>query len=238
MHDEVKYWAIIPAAGMGNRMQSDIPKQYFSIMGKKVLEHTLELFCQHAIIHKVIVAIASNDSIWDTLPLSRHEKLDRVDGGIERCHSVLNCLLSLTKVAGDNDWVLVHDAARPCVRVSDIDNLIESLKDDDTGGILALPARDTMKRADETHRVNETVERKGLWHALTPQMFRYKKLITAIQGCLEKEIIVTDEAQAIEFHGGKPFLVEGHQDNIKITHHADLALAEFYLKQQEAGVCV
>ena len=219
-------------------MQSDIPKQYFSIKGRMILEHTLEIFCQHDVIHKVIVAVAGNDSIWETLPLSRHEKLERVAGGIERCHSVLNCLLGISEIAGDNDWVLVHDAARPCVRISDIDNLIESLKDDDTGGILALPVKDTMKRADDTQRVTETVERKALWHALTPQMFRFKKLMTAMQGCIEKKIIVTDEAQAIEYYGGKPFLVEGHQDNIKITHHADLALAEFYLNQQEAGNCV
>ena len=227
------YWAVIPAAGVGMRMQTEVPKQYISINHKTILEHTLERFCSHPKVEGIIVAIAGNDSIWKTLGISSHPKITVVEGGVERCHSVLNGLRALSDKAHMSDWVLVHDAARPCLRKQDIDRLIDRLDGHGVGGLLGLPVRDTMKRADGSCTVQETIEREGLWHALTPQMFRLNVLISSLENALSKNLLVTDEAQAIELNGLQPILVEGHPDNIKITRNRDLALAELYLSQQE-----
>ena len=154
-------------------------------------------------------------------------------GGAERCHSVLNGLRLLTPRAHDDDWVLVHDAARPCVRVEDISLLIERLRDHPVGGLLGLPVADTMKRADAAGNVLETVPRDGLWRALTPQMFRLGLLRAALERALDNGLLVTDEAQAVEAAGQVPCMVEGHADNIKITRAQDLVLAQLYLQQQE-----
>ncbi len=154
----------------------------------------------------------------------------RVNGGAERCHSVLNGLQALRQQAQPNDWVLVHDAARPCVRQADIEKLMTQLAEHPVGGLLAVPVRDTMKRADTGREIVETVNRDGLWHALTPQMFRLETLFNALQNVSNRGELVTDEAQAIEKTGQRPVLIEGHADNIKITHPQDLSLAEMYLQ--------
>ena len=229
----LRYWAVIPAAGVGTRMQEDVPKQYLSINHKTILEHTLERFCSHPKIEGVVVAISGNDDIWQTLGISSQPKITVVEGGVERCHSVLNGLRALSDQASSNDWVLVHDAARPCLRIEDINRLIDTLEGHDVGGLLGLPVRDTMKRADTTGAIQETVDRECLWHALTPQMFHLGALIDALENALSNNLIVTDEAQAIELYGLQPVLVEGHPDNIKITRNNDLALAELFLSQQE-----
>ncbi len=225
-------WAVVPAAGIGARMQADRPKQYLHLLGKSVIEHALSRFLNHQIINGVVVAIADNDDYWSGLDLLS-SRLFVAPGGSERCHSVLSALQLLSTMAQDDDWVLVHDAARPCLRSEDIDHLINTLCDDSVGGLLALPVRDTMKRADDQSRVVETVERDGLWHALTPQMFRLGLLRKAMEQTLANGEMVTDEAMAIEMLNLKPRLVEGHADNIKITHPQDLALAELYIQQQE-----
>jgi 2-C-methyl-D-erythritol 4-phosphate cytidylyltransferase len=146
---------------------------------------------------------------------------------------VLNGLKALESDAGKDDWVLVHDAARPCLTRADLDKMILTLEDHPVGGILALPVRDTMKRGDSHLNITETVDRKGLWHALTPQMFRYSLLMSAIEEALTKSILVTDEAQAVELTGRQPLLIEGSAENIKITRQADLELADLYLYQAE-----
>ena len=233
MGTQSKYWAVIPAAGIGNRMQSEVPKQYLKIHGKCILEHTLEIFCSKPEIHGVVVALAAEDPYWPTLNISSHEKIIQVTGGKERCHSVLNGLGAIEKLADSDDWVMVHDAARPCLRTEDIDKLIQEVSKGASGAILAMPVRDTMKRTDSSNVVQETVEREHLWHALTPQMFRLSELIVAIENALEKSILVTDEAQAMEFCSKPPVLVEGHGDNIKVTHPRDLLLAETILSRQE-----
>ena len=233
MSTGLRYWAVIPAAGIGTRVQADVPKQYLSIKHKTILEHTLERFCLHPKIEGVVVAISGNDDIWKTLDISSHPKITDVEGGVERCHSVLNGLRALSDHASSNDWVLVHDAARPCLRNEDIDRLIDTLEGHDVGGLLGLPVRDTMKRADITGTIQETVDREDLWHALTPQMFHLDVLIDSLENALSKDLLVTDEAQAIELNGLQPVLVEGQPDNIKITHNNDLALAELFLSQQE-----
>ncbi len=228
----LRYWAVIPAAGVGARMQADVPKQYLSINQKTILEHTLERFCSHPKIKGVIVAISEDDDTWKTLGISSHPKITIVEGGVERCHSVLNGLYALFEQANINDWVLVHDAARPCLRIEDIDRLIDTLNGHDVGGLLGLPVRDTMKRVDNSSAIQETVDREGLWHALTPQMFHLGSLVDSLKSALSNDLIVTDEAQAIELNGLQPVLVEGHPDNIKITRNNDLLLAELFLSQQ------
>jgi 2-C-methyl-D-erythritol 4-phosphate cytidylyltransferase len=232
-----RYWAVIPAAGIGARMASEIPKQYLPLCGRPVLEHSLARFCAEPRIAGVIAVVAGNDPYYPDLPSARHPKVTRADGGPERCHSVLNGLRRLREMAAaDDDWVLVHDAARPCVRQEDVARLLDELSADPVGGLLAVPARDTIKRVDGGGAVAETIDRDILWRALTPQMFRLGALTVAIEQALARGVLVTDEAQAIELAGAAPRLVAGHEDNIKITTPGDLALAEFYLRQRE-GEC-
>ncbi len=230
MNKAADFWAVIPAAGTGSRMQADIPKQYLQLNSKPVIEHTLNAFCAHEKIKGIVVAISEQDSWWKNLAISSHPKIKTTPGGEERCHSVLNCLRFLSGMAAAEDWVLIHDAARPCISSGDIDHLIGKLVDHPVGGLLALPVRDTMKRADVDNGVSETVDRNGLWHALTPQMFRLAGLTHALQQAIDRNQVVTDESQAMELVGLKPLLVEGRAGNIKITRQDDLALAELYLR--------
>lgn len=226
------YWAIIPAAGVGKRMQTNVPKQYLPLCGKAVIVHTIERLASHPSIKGLVVALSENDAYWRDLTLSIDKPLWQATGGIERCHSVLNALHVLSAHAHDHDWVLVHDAARPCVRADDISLLMDTLDENSIGGLLAIPVRDTMKRASEKNRVVDTLDRRYLWHALTPQMFRLGPLRDALVEALENKALVTDESSAMERMQYKPVLVEGHADNIKITRPEDLMLAEFYLQQQ------
>jgi 2-C-methyl-D-erythritol 4-phosphate cytidylyltransferase len=227
------YWAVIPAAGIGKRMGSEIPKQYLELNGKAIILHTLDCLLQHPAIQGAVVALSRHDGWWEHLDHRCDKPVITVEGGIERCHSVLNALYELGNRAADEDWILVHDAARPCLLPADLDNLINTLQDDKVGGLLGVPVRDTMKRAGSNNRVVDTVEREGLWHALTPQMFRLGSLRMALENALEAEQFVTDEASAMEYAGFQPLLVEGSATNIKITRPEDLALAGFYLQQQE-----
>ena len=226
-------WAVVPAAGIGNRMGAAMPKQYLPLAGRTVIEHSLGTLLNHPRIGGVVVVIGGTDTRWDTLRLAARKPLLRATGGEERCQSVLNGLQSLQTHARPNDWVLVHDAARPCLRTADLDRLIDTLTDDPVGGLLAMPVRDTMKRADGAGRISATVERSGLWHAQTPQMFRLGLLLEALRAVLQRHLFVTDEAAAVEALGLAPRVVEGHADNIKITHPEDLALAEFYLTHRQ-----
>jgi 2-C-methyl-D-erythritol 4-phosphate cytidylyltransferase len=161
-----------------------------------------------------------------------------VIGGEERCHSVLNGMLSIKDRVDENDWVLVHDAARPCVRPDDIETLITECHND-AGGLLGMPVKDTMKQVNPDNLITSTLNREHVWHALTPQMFRYKNLLVALTNALEQKLLVTDEAMAMEMAGYQPKMIHGSADNIKITHPDDLALAEFYLDQQRRhGIAV
>jgi 2-C-methyl-D-erythritol 4-phosphate cytidylyltransferase len=232
MTDIQKYWAVIPAAGVGRRMLADRPKQYLALHGRTVLEHTLSRFLDHPLISGVVVAVSDGDPYWQKLAIT-HPKLLTASGGAERCHSVLNALGALRAQAGGDDWVLVHDAARPCLRREDIDHLIETLSQHSVGGLLGLPVADTMKRTAADDTVIETVSRAHLWRALTPQMFRLSELHTALDSALKNQQMVTDEASAMELAGKAPKMIEGHGDNIKITRPQDLRLAELYLADQK-----
>lgn len=226
-----KFWAVVPSAGVGRRMGAPIPKQYLEINNKTVIQYTLDSLLEHPDVSGLIMVMHPDDNCWDEISLHPNKPLSIVDGGEERCHSVLNALEYLLEKADMNDWVLVHDAARPCLRAEDIDKLILQASDG-IGGILAVPVRDTMKRSDNDNHICETVDRNQLWHALTPQMFRLGQLHDALKDALDNNKLVTDEASAMELAGYKPLLVEGHADNIKITRPEDLALAEYYLAQQ------
>ena len=229
---ETPCWVVIPAAGAGRRMGAAIPKQYLDLAGLPVLEHSLRLFLDHPRIRGLAVALDPTDERWDGLPSARHPVVLRVPGGSERCHSVLNALDALAGRAERDDWVLVHDAARPCLRRADLDRLIATLDGHPVGGLLGIPVRDTMKAADAGGEVQRTVPREGLWHAFTPQMFRLGPLQEALTRALAAGQLVTDDASAMELAGLRPLLVEGHADNLKITRPEDLPLAHFYLTQQ------
>ena len=216
-------------------MQSSVPKQYLLLSGRPVILHTIERLCAHPRIRGVLVGVSDQDNHWQRLaPELGHlpRFLGSSPGGETRAHTVLNGLGKLANHAKLEDWVLVHDAVRPCVRHDDIDKLISAVDEGD-GGLLALPVSDTVKRVDGAGRIIETVNRQGLWRAATPQMFRIGKLKQALEKALSDGIEITDEASAIEAAGGHPRVVACHADNIKITLPDDLALAELYLKQQQ-----
>jgi len=231
MTEAAKYWAVVPAAGVGKRMQADRPKQYLFLAQKTVLEQTLNRLLQANIFSAIAVAISKEDPYWPELECSRHKKVITAAGGQERADSVLSALKSLRKHAADTDWVLVHDAARPCLSCFDIMHLINELKHDDVGGILALSSHDTLKHV-QANAITETIDRTKVWRALTPQMFRYGMLKQALEQA-EGNPAITDEASAMEIQGLQPKIVEGRPDNIKITQPEDLALAAFYMQQQK-----
>ena len=217
-------------------MSSTKPKQYLLLRGRPVILHTLERLCHYPRLSGVMVGISTQDRHWqahETEAERLPKFLGTYPGGATRAHTVLNGLKALAAHAHDNDWVLVHDAVRPCVRLSDIDALVSAVESGKDGGLLALPVADTVKRADKANCVAETVSRDGLWRALTPQMFRIATLRIALEKSLPYSSEITDEATAIEAAGGHPKLVAGHADNIKITLPGDLALADLFLKQQE-----
>jgi 2-C-methyl-D-erythritol 4-phosphate cytidylyltransferase len=230
MSHQIKFWAVVPAAGVGKRMNADRPKQYLELAGKTVIEHTLSRLLQSNVFSAVAVAISTEDPYWPELEIANHELIITAPGGKERADSVLSGLTSIREKANDDDWVLVHDAARPCLTTDDIHLLINTLVNDDVGGILALSSHDTLKSV-EGNDIVSTLDRRAIWRALTPQMFRYGMLKTALEEA-EGNPAVTDEASALELMGLKPKIVEGRPDNIKITRPEDLALAQFYFDQQ------
>ena len=217
-------------------MGSTIPKQYLTIDGTPLLLHALRRLSAVREIQKIIVVIHPEDSRWAELEKSIKEEFGNriitVMGGGERYQSVLNGLTALTEFAGKDDWVLVHDAVRPCVRTSDIENLIQKASLHSIGGLLGSPVDNTLKRVDKELTVIETVDRESYWNALTPQMFRFALLKESIQTVVVSGEQVTDEAAAMEVAGFKPIMIAGHKDNIKITVEADLVLASQILKNQ------
>ena len=217
------FWAVIPAAGVGARMAADRPKQYLQLGGRTILEHSLGCFLDHPTVKGVVVSLAHDDPYWPTLACAGDTRIQRVDGGEQRSDSVLNALLHLHgQGADDHDWVLVHDAARPNLARADLDTLLSELANDPVGGLLGVPARDTLKRVDKQGRVLETVDRSVIWQAYTPQMFRLGALHRALADSLVADAVITDEASAMEWAGQAPRLIEGRADNIKVTRPEDL----------------
>ncbi len=224
--------AVVPAAGVGSRMQADRPKQYLKLLGKTVLEHTVSKLLALPNVSKVVVAVSETDPYFSTLALANHPQVVRVNGGKERADSVLSALNYICKHEV-SEWVLVHDAARPCFTEQDVSRLIDMAQSHAVGAILAAPVRDTMKRSNQQQNIDYTVERSNLWHALTPQMFRTIPLRDALIDGLASKANITDEASAFERLNLSPALVNGRADNIKITQPEDLALAEFYLSRNK-----
>ncbi|RLM24254.1 2-C-methyl-D-erythritol 4-phosphate cytidylyltransferase [Brenneria alni] len=216
--------AVLPAAGNGSRMQSDRPKQYLTIGNKTILEHAIDALLSHPRIARAIVAISPDDAIFHSLPIAADPRVSVVIGGKQRADSVLAGL----RMIADAEWVLVHDAARPCLHLDDLERLLSITAHSDVGGILAAPVSDTMKRCTGTV-IEHTVDRSELWHALTPQLFPLALLKSCLQQALKDGATITDEASALEYCGYHPHIVSGRADNIKVTRPEDLALAEFYL---------
>ena len=229
-----RLWLIVPAAGIGQRMQADHPKQYLRIDQRCILDITLSRLMDSAPFAGCMVPLHPADHWWPETEASRDSRIQTCAGGSERACSVLSALHALAEQVADDDWILVHDAARPCIHARDLANLVDRLFTHPVGGLLASPVADTLKKAGqgELPEVSETVDRSGLWRALTPPMFRYRLLVESLESALAEGLSITDESSAIEFSGNMPVLVEGRPDNLKITVPSDLALAEFILGRQ------
>jgi len=225
----MRYFVVIPAAGSGRRFSASLPKQYAALGAATVIEHALAPFESDPDCAGIVVAIAPDDGWWPAIAARRSRLIEGVEGGEQRAHSVRNALRALASRVRDDDWIMVHDAARPCFSISDLQLLKRELAAHPVGGLLALPLADTLKRALEpgsqaTH-VESTLDRTGLWRAATPQVFRCGVLLRALETALDAQRTPTDEAQAIEWSGQRPRLVAGRADNIKVTTADDLALA-------------
>ena len=220
--------AIVPAAGIGSRMQSDIPKQYLKLGEQCILELTLRQLLSNDNIDSIVVALHKDDIWFNELPSANNAKINTILGGESRADSVIQALA----LCQPEHWALVHDAARPCVRQADIKTIINYCMSINSGGaILAVPVKDTMKRS-HNHNVQSTVCRENLWHALTPQMFNCGELLSAYRHAQENDHVITDEASAMEYVGASVKLINAHPGNIKITRPEDLALAAFYMNKE------
>lgn len=227
------YWVIVPAAGIGARMGSVTPKQYLPLHGQTVLGQTLHRMAALPGLARIVVALHPEDSFWPGLLLPAGVPVRVCEGGSQRSHSVLNALQTLRGVAADTDWVLVHDAVRPCVRVAEIETLLQTIAEHPCGGLLAVPISSTLKRSDRAGDVSATLSRDHVWQAATPQAFRLGLLRSALEAALQRGDEITDEATALELAGFAPRLVRGSADNIKITYAEDLHLAELILEAQQ-----
>ena len=223
------FHVIIPAAGIGNRMATVLPKQYVPLAGKPMISHTIQVFFKHPRIASIHLALNPEDDFWRSLPLEPASKLKlHYTGGESRSETVLNTLRALE--VADDDWILVHDAARPGLTQQLLDNFLNTLENDPVGGLLALPLADTLKQADGNTRIAGTIPRANLWQAQTPQMFRYgllKKALESFNGT------ATDEAEAIEALGLQPKLVQGEMRNLKITYPQDLEILEALFSKEK-----
>ena len=227
-HPPLRYWLVMPAAGSGRRFGHPLPKQYAPLCGRTVIEWALAPFLADVRCAGVVVAIATTDDHWQLIA-PRLPSIEVAPGGAARSDSVRSALLVLAGRARADDWVLVHDAARPCLTAADRDRLLQELGGHALGGLLATRASDTLKRAAENLSVAMTLDRTDLWRALTPQMFRYGPLCAALDAAKALERIPSDEAQAFEWLGEHPALIEGSAANLKVTSLADLAFAEALL---------
>ncbi|EPF83579.1 2-C-methyl-D-erythritol 4-phosphate cytidylyltransferase [Acinetobacter gyllenbergii] len=232
MKTQTKLWAVVPAAGSGSRFSKTELKQYQYIQEHTVLEHTVNRL-NSLDLAGCVLAIGAQDNFAKTLAFQHSDKLHFCLGGEERVHSVLNALIYLSEIAHADDWVLVHDAARPCVTVNCLTNLVESAQYSNQSAILAIPVRDTLKRVPQQHQIEKTVSRELLWQAQTPQMAKLGVLKGAIEKALANHIVITDEASALEYVDEPVQVVQGRSDNIKITYTDDLELARLILQAQD-----
>ncbi len=235
------YWLVMPAAGSGSRFGDRLPKQYTEILGRAVIEWALDPFARDPRCNGIVVALAAGDPHWAPIAARARaaargsSRLETVEGGAERSRSVRRGLAALAARAAAEDWVLVHDAARPCLSGADLDRLLAECRDHPVGGVLAAPVADTLKLGGPDASIDRTVDRAGLWRALTPQMFRYGALCAALDAAFAAGRSPTDEAQALEWTGAHPLRVQGSATNLKITTAEDLALVVALLAGQSFG---
>ncbi len=235
MSNNPRIWAIVPASGVGQRMQGDRPKQYLSFCGKTVIEHTLDRLISCEQIHGIVLVLNREDKYWASIGYVSDKPVLTVDGGDERQDSVINGLITLHQIEQKTSQALVHDAVRPLISLQDLSSLIKAFNHNNDGAILASPLADTLKRADDSGCIAETIDRSGLWRALTPQLFDSKLLLNALLHAQQNNQLMTDDASAMEAMGYRPGLVEGSGDNIKITRPGDLVSAErIWLSQQDS----
>ncbi|HZW18291.1 MAG TPA: 2-C-methyl-D-erythritol 4-phosphate cytidylyltransferase [Luteimonas sp.] len=232
--DQVRgLWAVVPAAGRGARFGGDVPKQYLEVGGEPLLAHALRALFAHPAVSGAVVVLAEGDERWPGWNEFAGKPLRTCTGGDARADSVLAGLAALPDDVRADDFVLVHDAARPNLGVDDLGQLLERGRNDPVGAILAAPVRDTLKRAGDDGGIDRTEPRERLWRALTPQLFRRLQLSRALENARDAGIAITDESMAMERQGLRPLLVEGAEDNIKVTTPADLAYFEFLLQRKE-----
>jgi len=225
--------ALLPAAGQSLRFGGTIIKQYASLLGRPVMAHSIKAVQQHPSVHAITVAISADDGLYEELIRPDFPELHTVHGGDSRARSVLNGLRWIAQHDPDSNWVLVHDAARPCLPAEALDRLITQAEGGGVGAILALPVSDTLKQADAEGRIARTIDRQTLWAAQTPQLFPLHTLLESLTAMLQFGQLPTDEAQAMERSGHPVHLVNGSADNIKITRPEDLAIAEAILLRQQ-----
>ena len=225
-------WAVVPAAGRGTRFGGEVPKQYLQVGGRPLLAYTLDALLAHPAVAGVVVALAADDPWWPGWSGHAGKPVLTCTGGASRAASVLAAMAALPESVRADDFVLVHDAARPNLAPADLDRLLEQGRADPVGAILAAPVRDTLKRAGDDGGIDRTEPRERLWRALTPQLFRRLQLSRALQAAADAGVEVTDEAMALERQGARPLLVEGREDNFKVTTPADLARFEFELSRR------
>lgn len=225
-----RFHIVIPAAGIGNRMETAIPKQYLPISGKPMISYSIQTFFASLRIASIHLALSPEDYFWRNLDLAANSRLQlHYTGGETRAQTVLNTLYAMKSQVDVDDWILVHDAARPGLTLALLDTLLDSLENDAVGGLLALPLADTLKQSNADARVKTTIPRDGLWQAQTPQMFRYRLLTNALENF---DGVPTDEAQAIEALGFEPKLVTGSLRNMKVTYPQDMALMELFIQKE------
>jgi 2-C-methyl-D-erythritol 4-phosphate cytidylyltransferase len=225
-------WAVVPAAGRGTRFGAELPKQYLEVGGRPLIAYTLDALLSHPSVSGVMVAIAEGDRFWRGMDAVAGKPVLTCIGGAERADSVLAGLNALPDSVRADEFVLVHDAARPNLAHADLDRLLDLGQGDPVGAILAAPVRDTLKRAGDDGGIDRTEPREGLWRALTPQLFRRMQLSRALAAAQSAGKSITDESMAMELQGLRPLLVEGSEDNFKITTPADLARFEFVLARR------
>jgi 2-C-methyl-D-erythritol 4-phosphate cytidylyltransferase len=228
-------WAVVPAAGSGSRFGAGLPKQYVEVAGQPLIAHALDALLAHPDVAGVMVALAADDAHWPRWTERRGKPVHTCVGGVDRARSVLAALRALAPLAGDDALVLVHDAARACLDPRDVGRLISVARDSDDGALLVAPVRDTLKRGDDAGRSAGTEPREHLWRALTPQAARLGVLRSALERALAAGITITDDAMALEQAGLRPRLVEGREDNIKLTAPSDRALVEFILERRSSA---
>jgi len=225
-----KIWAIIPAAGIGSRMEAGIPKQYIKIGDQSLIEMTLEVILSFVPISGVQVCISTDDKEWQTLGIEHEKLLATTLGGETRADSVLAGLAALAALAHADDWVMVHDAARPCISHTALNRFVEQLREHPVGGLMAMPVADTLKQADADNHVSQTLSREKVWQAQTPQMFRFQTLREALLEAKAKKLLVTDESSAMEMAGHQVALITGERANIKVTYPGDERWVQSYRK--------